>query len=125
SASHPDDVVRVHSGLRPAVDRLGIRRRRAANPRHGSDRGHAACDEHRHLSHPGDVLCRGTADGKTHSEGPRVKKRLVIAALAASLVTGCLLGPNYRRPAVTTPDVFRGAETTPPADLTSLADLKW
>jgi multidrug efflux system outer membrane protein len=54
-----------------------------------------------------------------------VKKRLVIAALAASLVTGCLLGPNYRRPAVTTPDVFRGAETTPPADLTSLADLKW
>jgi multidrug efflux system outer membrane protein len=26
---------------------------------------------------------------------------------------------------VTTPDVFRGAETTPPADLTSLADLKW
>ena len=54
-----------------------------------------------------------------------MKKRLVIAALAASLVTGCLLGPNYRRPAVTTPDVFRGAETTPPADLTSLADLKW
>jgi len=52
--------------------------------------------------------------------------RLIIAALAASLFTGCLLGPNYRRPAVTTPDVFRGsAETTPPADLTSLADLKW
>ena len=54
-----------------------------------------------------------------------MKKRSIIAALAASLVTGCLLGPNYRRPAVTTPDAFRGAETTPPADLTSLADLKW
>ena len=52
--------------------------------------------------------------------------RFVLATLAASLFTGCMVGPNYRRPAVTTPDVFRGsAETTPPADLTSLADLKW
>jgi outer membrane protein, multidrug efflux system len=52
--------------------------------------------------------------------------RLVLATLAASLFPGCMVGPNYRRPAVTTPDVFRGStETTPPADLTSLADLKW
>ena len=52
--------------------------------------------------------------------------RFVLATLAASLFTGCMVGPNYRRPAVTTPDVFRGStETTPPADLTSLADLKW
>ena len=52
--------------------------------------------------------------------------RFVLATLAASLFTGCTVGPNYRRPAVTTPDVFRGStETTPPADLTSLADLKW
>jgi outer membrane protein, multidrug efflux system len=53
-------------------------------------------------------------------------KRLLVATLAAGLVTGCTVGPNYRRPAVTTPDVFRGsAATPPPADLTSLADLKW
>jgi multidrug efflux system outer membrane protein len=51
--------------------------------------------------------------------------RLLVAALAASLVTGCKVGPNYRRPALTPPDVFRGAEATPAADLTSLADLKW
>jgi len=52
--------------------------------------------------------------------------RLVLATLAASLFPGCMVGPNYRRPAVTTPDVFRGStETTPPADLTSLADLQW
>jgi len=52
--------------------------------------------------------------------------RFVLATLAASLCTGCMVGPNYRRPAVTTPDVFRGStETTPPADLTSLADLQW
>ncbi len=53
-------------------------------------------------------------------------KRLLVATLLATLVTGCTVGPNYRRPAVTPPDAFRGsAETTPPADLTSLADLKW
>ena len=52
--------------------------------------------------------------------------RFVVGMLAAGLFTGCTVGPNYRRPAVTTPDVFRGAaEATPPADLTSLADLKW
>jgi len=51
--------------------------------------------------------------------------RLLVAALAASLVTGCKVGPNYRMPALTPPDVFRGAEATPAADLTSLADLKW
>jgi outer membrane protein, multidrug efflux system len=53
-------------------------------------------------------------------------KRLVMATLAASLFAGCTVGPTYRRPVVTTPAVFRGSgETTPPADLTSLADLKW
>jgi len=49
-----------------------------------------------------------------------------MAMLAASLFTSCTVGPTYRRPAVTPPAVFRGSgETTPPADLTSLADLKW
>jgi multidrug efflux system outer membrane protein len=52
--------------------------------------------------------------------------RFVVGMLAASLFTGCTIGPNYRRPAVTTPVAFRGAaEATPPTDLTSLADLKW
>jgi len=55
-----------------------------------------------------------------------MKQRLVVATLAAGLFTGCTVGPNYRRPAISTPDVFRAStEATPPADLTSLADLKW
>jgi outer membrane protein, multidrug efflux system len=55
-----------------------------------------------------------------------MKQRLVMATLAAGLITGCTVGPNYRRPAIATPDVFRGStEATPPTDLTSLADLKW
>ena len=54
-----------------------------------------------------------------------MKTQLIIAMLTTS-VAGCTVGPNYRRPAVTSPEVFRG--TTPAAtapDLTSLADLKW
>ena len=35
------------------------------------------------------------------------------------------MGPNYRRPTINPPDVFRGSDGTPPADATSLADLKW
>ena len=37
------------------------------------------------------------------------------------LLAGCTVGPNYRRPAVTPPPVFRGGA----ADPASLADLKW
>ncbi|MCI0627856.1 MAG: efflux transporter outer membrane subunit [Acidobacteria bacterium] len=55
-----------------------------------------------------------------------MEKRWIIATLAVGLLTGCTVGPNYRRPAVKPPEVFRAsADATPPADLTSLADLKW
>ena len=42
---------------------------------------------------------------------------------AALSLSGCLMGPNYKRPQVSTPDQFRGA---PPAPSTqSIADTKW
>jgi multidrug efflux system outer membrane protein len=47
----------------------------------------------------------------------------VAAAVIISL-SGCLVGPDYRRPAVTTPDVFRSSPTPTP-DPKSFADLKW
>jgi outer membrane protein, multidrug efflux system len=40
------------------------------------------------------------------------------------VLSGCTVGPNYKRPAVNTPPTFRGA----PADANStasLADQKW
>ena len=47
-----------------------------------------------------------------------------IALLSASLlITGCAVGPNYKRPDVTPPAQFRGT-TEPPAPA-SLADTKW
>lgn len=52
------------------------------------------------------------------------KAKLIAVAIAASLLTGCAVGPKYRRPAVTPPPAFRGAPAAP-ADAASLADLKW
>jgi outer membrane protein, multidrug efflux system len=55
-----------------------------------------------------------------------MKKRIMIVAVIVSLLSGCMVGPKYRRPAVKSPDTFRGsAASTPPTDPTSLADLKW
>ena len=44
--------------------------------------------------------------------------------LAAAWLSGCVMGPNYRRPAVQIPDSFRGT-TLPASESASLADLKW
>jgi outer membrane protein, multidrug efflux system len=53
-----------------------------------------------------------------------MKTQLIVTAVTASLLAGCTVGPNYRRPAITSPATFRGSTGTP-AELASLADLKW
>ncbi len=47
---------------------------------------------------------------------------LTLTAVALTL-SGCMVGPNYNRPKVATPDQFRGAPPTPAAD--SIAETKW
>jgi outer membrane protein, multidrug efflux system len=55
-----------------------------------------------------------------------MKVRLTASAvLIASLISGCTLGPNYKRPAVKAPAVYRGADEATAADTASLGDLKW
>jgi multidrug efflux system outer membrane protein len=44
--------------------------------------------------------------------------------MAAALLAGCTVGPNYHRPDVKVPQTFRAAQPTP-ASSESLADLKW
>jgi NodT family efflux transporter outer membrane factor (OMF) lipoprotein len=44
---------------------------------------------------------------------------------AAALLTGCTVGPNYKRPTVPTPASFRAPTPLPPNESASLADLKW
>jgi multidrug efflux system outer membrane protein len=49
---------------------------------------------------------------------------LTIAA-AAALLTGCTVGPNYKRPQVAVPANFRAPEPLPAPQAESFADLKW
>ena len=51
--------------------------------------------------------------------------RGIIAVLAAALLTGCTVGPNYKRPAIATPANFRAPEPLPASQAASLADVKW
>jgi hypothetical protein len=53
-----------------------------------------------------------------------VKRRFFAAATMMILLSGCMVGPDYHRPSVTGPDVFRGAIPIAPG-AQSIADLKW
>jgi multidrug efflux system outer membrane protein len=52
---------------------------------------------------------------------------LVTAILASSLISGCMVGPNYHRPVVQTPTVYRDLNENPQAQAqaASYADLRW
>src|SRR3982751_4399880 len=47
----------------------------------------------------------------------------VFAVCMAAALTGCTVGPNYKRPDVSVPPQFRAAEEKP--SQTSLGDVKW
>ena len=51
-------------------------------------------------------------------------KNLVATSLVLALLTGCAVGPNYKQPPVTVPDVYRDVQG-PPAPAASLADEPW
>src|ERR1017187_10074762 len=48
-----------------------------------------------------------------------------ILLIAILTLTGCAVGPNYRRPAVNTPAAFRGATEENVVSTNSFADLPW
>jgi multidrug efflux system outer membrane protein len=52
-------------------------------------------------------------------------RKSLLPSLAAILLAGCAVGPNYQRPVVQTPAAFRTPAPTPAGDPASLADLKW
>jgi multidrug efflux system outer membrane protein len=51
--------------------------------------------------------------------------RATAILIAAGCITGCTLGPNYRRPAVQVPQNFRAPDPLPAPQAESFADLKW
>jgi len=54
-----------------------------------------------------------------------VKIPLSVFVLAAIVLTGCAVGPDYHRPVVQTPSAFRAPTPQPTPEAASLADLKW
>src|SRR6266481_6795443 len=55
-----------------------------------------------------------------------MQKRFIVAVVVVSLLAGSVAGQKkYERPAVKTPDTFRGADAVAPTDQTSIGDLKW
>src|SRR4029450_11616291 len=48
--------------------------------------------------------------------------RIISSLVVAALLSGCALGPDNKRPAVATPETFRGQVT---AEAASLADVPW
>lgn len=52
----------------------------------------------------------------------RRSARFVSALLVATLLSGCAIGPNYKRPAVAQPETFRGQAA---AEAASFADAPW
>ena len=53
-----------------------------------------------------------------------MKTRFFATVVVAASVAGCTVGPNYRRPAVSTPTAFR-VDSNATVDSSSLADSKW
>jgi len=52
--------------------------------------------------------------------------RFIATMIVTTLLAGSVSGQRkYERPAVKTPDIFRGADTVAPTDQTSIGDLKW
>src|SRR5712692_3443262 len=66
--------------------------------------------------------CRGDPHRRREID---VKTPFTVSVLAASLLTGCAVGPDYHRPAVQTPSAFRAPTPQPTPEAASLADLKW
>ena len=54
-----------------------------------------------------------------------MRKSLIAPIVAAALLVGCVVGPNFQRPAIQAPNAFRAAAPATASDPVSLADLKW
>src|SRR5579863_6645829 len=54
-----------------------------------------------------------------------MKLQAIAIPMAMGFLSSCTMGPNYRRPAVQTPQAFRAPPPPPDAQAASFADLKW
>src|SRR5467141_4387772 len=72
----------------------------------------------------------GHRDGRSGRTAELVMKKLrpmIAVILVSSLIDGCMVGPNYRKPVVQTPTAYRDLRENPQAQelAASYADLPW
>src|SRR4029077_8311167 len=138
-----DDLVRLHPGVRAALDRPRCGRHVAPDPGHRGGGGDARGHLSRGVPDPGALRDRGKARrrrapaperarGSPGSSGRRaagdrggaLMKRLVLLILAPPALAGCsLVGPRYQRPALNVPAEHRGQVGA--VEAASLADQPW
>jgi multidrug efflux system outer membrane protein len=62
-------------------------------------------------------------------QAPFMKRLFIVTTLAATLLTGCKVGPNYRKPVVAVPSAYHGPsedqQAQAQAQAASFADLPW
>src|SRR5713101_2472355 len=58
-------------------------------------------------------------------QAPHMKRLFIVTTLAATLLTGCKVGPNYVKPVVPVPTAYHGPSENPQAQAASYADLPW
>src|SRR6266436_3728413 len=126
--------------MRTSVD--GVRCRRDLAPCAGDCRHwrHAGRFHSGHLPYPGELRrCRAARPPKkegisltagTDYRASRGRLGMIgkhwIVAIALLILTGCAVGPNYKRPPVTVPGTYRGlAADADPQAIASLGDEKW
>jgi multidrug efflux system outer membrane protein len=56
---------------------------------------------------------------------PRISLRVIAGGLLVLASFGCVVGPNYRRPAIAAPQTFRNAPAALTSTTASFADQKW
>ena len=111
-------------GVVPMMLAIGRRRGRAERDGHGRVLGHA--DRHRagRVHHSGQLhLCRGARSPPTGREGdarrscPARKepidmtpRQIFLLCAVGCLAAGCTVGPDYKRPELAIPPVYRGAD---------------
>src|SRR5262249_48382308 len=130
-AADSDDVVRVHS--RRAAVGAGQRRQfgRAALARYRGIQRHVERGSVGYFYRSGalrdDREARGTPASCRCSCGNRggSPMKRTIVALSVLALTGCTMGPNYKRPQVAVPGQFRSAPTGATDPAASIADTKW
>jgi multidrug efflux system outer membrane protein len=72
-------------------------------------------------------MAEGNVREKSQCSRKRLNALVPLAWIATLLVglNGCMVGPNYRRPAVQTPTAFRDLQEKQEAQAASYADLPW